>query len=67
VPFATLQSSLPIALYILGCAAIGIISTAMLTDSANKDIPWGTRRSKLFRRHAESSMIAGAQNPGIGD
>jgi hypothetical protein len=32
---------LPIALYIRGCAVIGIISTAMLTDSANKDISGG--------------------------
>jgi hypothetical protein len=41
VPFATVQSSLPIALYILGCAVIGIISTAMLTDYTNKDISGG--------------------------
>jgi MFS family permease len=36
--FATFQSSLPIALYILGCAIIGIIATALLTDYTNKDI-----------------------------
>ena len=36
--FATFQSSLPIALYILGCGIIGIIATALLTDYTNKDI-----------------------------
>jgi len=36
--FATFHSSFPIALYILGCAVIGIIATAMLTDYTNKDI-----------------------------
>src|SRR5437868_10006827 len=36
--FATFQSSLPIALYILGCAIIGIIATVLLTDYTNKDI-----------------------------
>jgi len=36
--FATFHSSFPIALYILGCAIIGIIATAMLTDYTNKDI-----------------------------
>ena len=36
--FATYHSSLPIALYILGCAAIGIVATALLTDHTNKDI-----------------------------
>src|ERR1700680_1924537 len=36
--FATFQSSLPIALYILGCAIIGLIATALLTDYHNKDI-----------------------------
>ena len=35
--FATFQSSLP-TLYILGCAIIGIIATALLTDYTNKDI-----------------------------
>jgi len=34
----TFHSSFPIALYILGCAVIGIIATAMLTDYTNKDI-----------------------------
>src|SRR3984893_18234703 len=36
--FATYHSSLPIALYILGCAVIGIFATALLTDHTNKDI-----------------------------
>src|SRR5580693_1288497 len=36
--FATFQSSLPIALYILGCAIIGLIATTLLTDYTNKDI-----------------------------
>jgi len=36
--FAAFASSLPIALYILGCAVIGIIATALLTDYTNKDI-----------------------------
>src|SRR3984893_4250200 len=36
--FAAFQSSLPIALYILGCAIIGLIATALLTDYTNKDI-----------------------------
>jgi MFS family permease len=36
--FATYNSSLPIALYILLCAVIGIVSTALLTDYTNKDI-----------------------------
>jgi MFS family permease len=36
--FATFNSSFPIALYILGCAVIGIIATALLTDYTNKDI-----------------------------
>jgi MFS family permease len=35
---ATFHSSLPIALYILGCAVIGIVSTGLLTDYTNKDI-----------------------------
>src|SRR6266478_1204900 len=35
---ATYHSSLPIALYILGCAVVGIIATALLTDYTNKDI-----------------------------
>jgi MFS family permease len=35
---AAYQSSLPIALYILGCAVVGIIATALLTDYTNKDI-----------------------------
>src|SRR5215469_13043420 len=36
--FATFNSSLPIALYILLLAIIGIIATAMLTDYTGKDI-----------------------------
>jgi MFS family permease len=36
--FATYHSSLPIALYILLCAIIGIVATALLTDYTNKDI-----------------------------
>ncbi len=36
--FAAFRSSVPIALYIVGCAVIGIVSTALLTDYTNKDI-----------------------------
>ncbi len=36
--FAAFGSSLPIALYIVGCAVIGIVATALLTDYTNKDI-----------------------------
>jgi MFS family permease len=36
--FATFHSSVPIALYILLLAIIGIIATSMLTDYTNKDI-----------------------------
>jgi MFS family permease len=36
--FAAFGSSLPIALYIVGCAVIGLVSTALLTDYTNKDI-----------------------------
>ena len=36
--FAAFGSSLPIAFYILGCAVIGIVATALLTDYTNKDI-----------------------------
>jgi MFS family permease len=35
---AAFHSSLPIALYIAGCAVIGIVATALLTDYTNKDI-----------------------------
>ena len=35
---AAYHSSFPIALYILGCAVIGIVATALLTDYTNKDI-----------------------------
>jgi MFS family permease len=35
---AAFHSSLPIALYILGCAVVGITATALLTDYTNKDI-----------------------------
>jgi MFS family permease len=36
--FAAFASSFSIALYILGCAVIGIVATALLTDYTNKDI-----------------------------
>ncbi len=36
--FASYHSSLPIALYILGCAVIGIVATALLSDYTNKEI-----------------------------
>lgn len=36
--YAAFKSSLPIALYMVGCAVIGIVSTALLTDYTNKDI-----------------------------
>jgi MFS family permease len=36
--FATYHSSLPIALYILGCAIVGIVATALLTNYTNKEI-----------------------------
>ncbi|HEY3910244.1 MAG TPA: MFS transporter [Stellaceae bacterium] len=36
--FAAFKSSLPIALYMVVCAIIGIVSTALLTDYTNKDI-----------------------------
>src|ERR1700756_4626244 len=36
--FATFHSSFPIALYILGCAVIGIVATALVTDYTGKDI-----------------------------
>ncbi len=36
--FAAYHSSLPIALYMVGCAIIGIVSTALLTDYTSKDI-----------------------------
>src|SRR5207247_7332804 len=36
--FATFQSSLPIALYILGCWVIGLVSVSLLPDFPNKDI-----------------------------
>ena len=35
---AAFASSFPIALYILGCAIVGIVATALLTDYTNKDI-----------------------------
>jgi MFS family permease len=35
---AAFGSSFPIALYILGCAIVGIIATSLLTDYTNKDI-----------------------------
>ena len=36
--FAAFASSLPIALYILACAVVGIVATSLLTDYTNKDI-----------------------------
>jgi MFS family permease len=36
--FATYRSSLPIALYILGCGVIGLVAVSLLTDYTNKDI-----------------------------
>ena len=36
--FATFQSSPPIALYILGCGAIGLVSVLLLTDYTNRDV-----------------------------
>jgi MFS family permease len=36
--FAAYHSSLPIALYMVGCAVIGIVSTSLLTDYTSKDI-----------------------------
>jgi MFS family permease len=36
--FAAFHSSLPIALYMVVCAIIGIVATALLTDYTNKDI-----------------------------
>ena len=36
--FAAFHSSLPIALYMVACAIIGIVATALLTDYTNKDI-----------------------------
>jgi MFS family permease len=36
--FATYGSAWPIAFYILLCAIVGIVSTALLTDYTNKDI-----------------------------
>ncbi len=36
--YATYHSTLPIALYILVCAIVGIVATALLTDYTNKEI-----------------------------
>jgi MFS family permease len=36
--FARYHSSLPIALFMVGCAVIGIVATALLTDYTGKDI-----------------------------
>jgi MFS family permease len=36
--FATYHSTLPIALYILACAIVGIVATSLLTDYTNKSI-----------------------------
>ncbi|HUC72817.1 MAG TPA: MFS transporter, partial [Stellaceae bacterium] len=35
---ATYHTSFPIALYILGCAVVGIVATALLTDYTGRDI-----------------------------
>jgi MFS family permease len=36
--FATFASSLPIALYILGCGVIGLVAVSLLTDYTNRDV-----------------------------
>jgi MFS family permease len=36
--FATFGSSFPIALYILGCGVIGLVSVSLLTDYTNRDV-----------------------------
>ena len=36
--FAAYHSSLPIALYMVACAIIGIVATSLLTDYTSKDI-----------------------------
>jgi MFS family permease len=36
--YAAFHSSLPIAIYIAGCAVIGLVSTALLSDYTNKEI-----------------------------
>ena len=36
--FATFHSSPRIALYILGCGAIGLVSVLLLTDYTNRDV-----------------------------
>src|SRR5207302_10620201 len=36
--FATYHSSLPIALYILGCGVIGFVAVSRLTDYTNRDV-----------------------------
>src|SRR6266478_4738055 len=36
--FAAFASSLPIALYMLGCGVIGLIAVSMLTDYTNRDV-----------------------------
>jgi MFS family permease len=36
--FAAFASSLPISLYIVACAVVGIVATSLLTDYTNKDI-----------------------------
>jgi MFS family permease len=36
--FAAFASSLPIALYILGCGLIGLVAVSLLTDYTNKDV-----------------------------
>jgi MFS family permease len=51
--FATFNSSLPIALYIAGCAVIGIIATALLTDYTGKDISEEYEHTRANRAPAE--------------
>ncbi len=50
--FAAFASSLPIAFYILGCAVIGIVATALLTDYTNKDISEEYDRAEPVRARA---------------
>jgi len=41
--FATFASSLPIALYILGCGVIGLVAVSLLTDYTNRDVSQNTK------------------------
>src|SRR5271165_1138757 len=51
--FAAFASSFPIALYIVGCAIIGIVATALLTDYTNKDISEEYDKIEPVRASAE--------------